>query len=149
MHENKCGAVAIQIVLASTHAGDRETLESLLAGSPWELIAVANVEQTLRALHRLSVPIALCDQNLDDQPWQETVRALIKARRKTSITVLTDAGGPGLWADLARRGGFDLLARPFERDQVYATLMCAYAQCRMSWPVITTQRPVPMANASK
>ena len=149
MHENKCSAVAIQIVLASTHAGDRKTLGSLLTGSPWELIAVANVEETVRTLHRVSVPIVLCDENLDDQPWQATVRALIKARRKTSVTVLTDAGGPGLWTDLARRGGFDLLVRPFERDQVYATLMCAYAQCRMSWPVITTRRAVPMATASR
>jgi DNA-binding NtrC family response regulator len=149
MHENKYRAVAIQIVLASTHAGDRETLESLLAGSPWELVAVANVGETVKALHRVSVPIVLCDQNLDDQPWHETVRALIKARRKTSVTVLTNAGGAGLWAELARRGGFDLLARPFERDQVFATLMCAYAQYRVSWPVVTTRRAVRMATASR
>ncbi len=148
MHGMRIKPAPIQIILATTYADDHETFESLLAGSPWELVGVASVADALDALHRVTVPIVFCDRDLDRQPWQQTVRALIKARRRTSVTVLTNSSGPGLWAELARRGGFDLLARPFEKEQVYATLLCAYAQCRMGSPVITARRSFPVTSLS-
>jgi len=131
---------AIQIILASAHSDDGDALQSLLTGSPWELIVVANVADAIRALHQITVPIVLCDQHLDGQPWQETIRALIKTRRRSSVTLLADLGGPRLYAEVARRGGFDLLERPFDKEQVYATLLCAYARGRTSWPLLSHRR---------
>jgi hypothetical protein len=75
------------------------------------LVGAASLEDAVAILHRVAVPIVFCD--------------LIKARRRAFITILANAGALGLCAEVARRGGFDLLARPFEREQVFATLMCA------------------------
>jgi DNA-binding NtrC family response regulator len=130
----------IPIVLASGHADDRETLNAILAGSPWELVCVANLREAIRALNRVTVPIVLLDQDLDGYPWQNAVKVLTGARPRTRVTVLAAEAGPLLSAEAARQSGFDLLRRPLDRQQVYATLTCAYAQFKTNWPFLTVSR---------
>ena len=148
MDSEKRKSMTIQVVLASARANDREGLDGLLTGTPWELIAAASLEEAVHALHQVTAPIVLCDRELDERPWQQTLRILTRARRRTCVIVLSNGGGPKLCSEVARLGGFDLLARPFERDQVYATLMCAYAQYRVGWPVLSRRQPVSMGSAS-
>jgi DNA-binding NarL/FixJ family response regulator len=143
MHVRKAKPSTIRVILASARDDDHEVLGALLEGGPWELKGARSVVETIAALDEVAVPIVLCDQDLELRPWWETMRVLLKARRKASVTILASAGAPELCADVARRGGFDLLLRPFEREQLYATLMCAYAQCRIGWPVLSQRGPVP------
>jgi DNA-binding NtrC family response regulator len=147
MHDETAKRETIQIVVASAHPEDRVTLTAILAGSPWELIGVSNLKDAVNALHRVTAPIVLLDQDLDGHPWQNSVAMLTRARRRTRVTLLATAGGPQLCAEVAREGGFDLLTRPFDREQVYTTLICAYAQGKTNWPVLSLGRPVPLASA--
>jgi DNA-binding NtrC family response regulator len=130
----------IRIVLASGHADDRETLNAILAGSPWELVGVASLREAITALHWVTAPIVLLDQDLDGSPWQNAVRLLTRVRPRTRVTILANDAGPHLCAEVARQGAFDLLTRPFDRQQVYATLTCAYAQFKTNWPFLTVSR---------
>ncbi len=140
-------AKAIQVVVASSKIEDWENLRSLLVGTPWELISAANRHEAVKALHRTALPIVLCDQNLDGEPWLRTFRALARTRRRTCVILLCNAGDPEICEDVIQSGAFDLLARPFQRDHLLATLLCAYSQCRMNWFPFTRVRLSPMASA--
>jgi DNA-binding NtrC family response regulator len=137
MVDERRKAITLPIVLASTRQDDGPGLTNMLEGTLWKLVPVSNLAEAVEALHRFSAPIVLCDQEFDRRPWRQIFRALMRARKRTSVVLLSSAAGPALCDEIARVGGFDLLSRPFERDQVIATLMCAYAQGKVGWPVLS------------
>ena len=139
---------AIPVVLASNRPDDHDSLEALLSGSPWQLLCVGSGREAAYLLHQVSVPIALCDLDLDDEPWQDTIRGLIKARRRACVVILASAAYSGVSSEVIGRGGFDLLTRPFERGQIFGTLFSAYAQYRVNWPLQVRRRPVPVTSTS-
>ncbi len=140
-------AKPIQVVVASAKIDDWENLRSLLFGTAWELISVTSRQEAVKALHRTTLPIILCDQHLDDEPWLATFRVLMRTRRRTCLILLCDSGDPEICEEAIRHGAFDLIARPFQRDHLLATLLCAYSQCRMNWFPFTRVRLSPMAPA--
>lgn len=126
-------AFKIQIVLASVRDDDRESLEAALSGTPWELILAQNREQAVQSLQQAPVPIVLCDASFDNLPWRVALRGLLRSRRRTCVILLSDDSSLELSTELVRRGGFDVLTRPFQKEEVFPTLVCAYTQCRVHW----------------
>lgn len=72
----------------------------------------------------------LCDEAFNKLPWQAMLRGRLRARWRARMILLTDDGRAELAGDLVRAGGFDFLTHPFDKDQVFATLISAYAQWR-------------------
>jgi DNA-binding NarL/FixJ family response regulator len=134
----------LQFVLASADPGDESGLRLLLEGTPWEPLPTLTGEDAVKALHEIALPIVLLNRDLDGRPWPETVRLLVKARRRTRVILLGDSGHSDA-KDLARSGAFDVLARPFEKDDLFATLICAYSQARMHWLSCTRVHASPVA----
>lgn len=128
----------IDIVLASSRDWDREMLEESLSGTPWRLVLASNLPQAIEALRHVTVPIVLCDGWFDNVPWQLLLRALRRERRRVCVILLAGPGPVEVWSELARRGGFDVLTRPFRREEVFPTLVSAYAHCRVSSPLART-----------
>jgi FixJ family two-component response regulator len=62
------------------------------------------------------------------------MRRLIKTRRGACVVLLSSVADQYLWDEVVHQGGFDLLTRPFRKEQVLSTLMFAYAHCRTPWP---------------
>ena len=134
----------IQLILASNDPDDEARLRALLAGTPWAVLAATTLDDAIRALHEIALPIVLLDRDFDHRSWPETTRALLKARRRTCVIVLGDAGPPDA-DDVLRRGGFDALARPLEKDELFATLISAYSTARMHWLSVSRvhANPIP------
>jgi DNA-binding response OmpR family regulator len=109
-------------------------LEESLSGTPWRLVAVSNLQQAVESLHRVAIPIVLATEEFDHLPWRTLLRALRRERRRASVILLADEGSAELSSEVIVRGGFDLLTRPFRREEVFPTLVSAYAQCRMPLP---------------
>jgi DNA-binding NtrC family response regulator len=124
----------IEIVLASNRDGDRQMLEESIGGTPWRLVTASNLQQALESLHRVAIPMVLCDGQFDQLPWRILLRTLRKERRRACVILLTDPGSPELLSEVLQRGGFDVLTRPFRREEVFPTLVSGYAQCRMAAP---------------
>ena len=72
----------------------------------------------------------LCDEAFNKLPWQAMLRGRLRARWRARMILLTHDGRAELAGDLVRAGGFDFLTHPFDKDQVFATLISAYAQWR-------------------
>jgi FixJ family two-component response regulator len=50
------------------------------------------------------------------------------------VILLSSVSDPYLWDEVAKRGGFDVLTRPFQRKAVLSMLVFAHPHCRTSWP---------------
>lgn len=134
----------IQFVLAGASPSDECLLRSILDGTPWEIHSTPALNETVRALHETALPIVLFDRTLDGRPWQETLRLLLRARRRVCAIVLGDGAHPQP-DEVIRRGAFDVLPRPFQKEEVLTMLLCAYSQARLHWLSFTRVRARPGA----
>ena len=125
----------MDVLLASSQQDDRRDLEAILKGSPWRLIAAAGCAEAEWAIHCLEVPIVLCDRDFSGAPWQESVRALVEARTGACVILLSNVTDQYLWDEVVKRGGFDVLTRPFEKQAVLSMLNFAHTHCRTGWPM--------------
>ena len=113
----------ISVLLATDCKRDRNSLEAILKGTPWALIETASRTEAMRFLRQTTASIVLCDRDLQDRPWQQTMLALLSVRRKTCFILLSSVGESNLRNEVVYRGGFDVLVRPFRKEQVLSMLI--------------------------
>jgi|ERR1041385_6331385 DNA-binding NtrC family response regulator len=124
----------VHILLASARAEDRRSLAAILDGTPWRLIETDDRAEAVKTLHGIEVPIVLCDRDLPGSPWQETIRTLIAARTNACVILVSNVADQYLWDEVVQRGGFDVLTRPFHKDQVLSMLDFAHTHWKTGWP---------------
>ncbi len=128
--------MTLEVLLATESAG--EGLRAAVAGTPWTFAEVTNASDAAESIRGMRAPIVLIDQDLAGSRWLDTLRLLRARRRGVCVIVLASPQGSAaadrrLREEVARRGGFDVLFRPFQRADVLSLLVFAYAQCRISW----------------
>lgn len=124
----------ISILLTSAQRDDARNLQTVLDGTLWSVIEAENRTEAVRRLKEKEVSIVLCDRDFGDAPWQQTMQELIAARRGVCVILLSGVADQYLWDEVVRLGGFDVLTRPFQREQVISLLMFAYTHWKTRWP---------------
>lgn len=126
--------VKIPLLIVTSHAEDVEELKAILHGTPWEVTDASHLDDPTAALRGAAIPIVLFDRDAAGPCWQASIQRLIKCRRGICVLLLSSVADQYLWDEVVHHGGFDLLTRPFRKDQVRSTLMFAYAHCKTPWP---------------
>jgi DNA-binding NtrC family response regulator len=124
----------IPLLIVTSRAEDVRELKLLLSETPWELTGISHLEDADAALKGAAVPILLFDRDSSGATWQSTMKRFIKLRRGACVVLLSNVSDQYLWEEVIQHGGFDLLTRPFRKEQVLSTLVFAYAHCRTPWP---------------
>ena len=124
----------ISVLIITSRFEDEAELKELLRDTSWELEAVPRMEDAAAALKAAAVPMLLFDGDTAGPHWREKMKALAISKRNTCVILLTNVSDPYLWEEVVQHGGFDLLTRPFRKEQVLSTLLFAYAHCRTPWP---------------
>lgn len=109
--------VEFPVLLAvSSDPRDPELLESNLHG--WRVQRADNCSQALAILSRSSCDVILCERDLPDGCWRDLLNGLGALRDAMPLVVMSAAADESMWAEVLREGGFDLLAKPLETDEV-------------------------------
>ena len=128
------GSRPVQVVLASGKQEDGGALETIVEGTQWSLTSVPDFASAAGALRRLAAPILLCDRDLPGVRWQDALRTFAAGSGGPCVILLSSVADQYLWDDVIERGGFDVLTRPFQKQQVLAMFDFALTHWR------TTQR---------
>jgi DNA-binding response OmpR family regulator len=70
--------------------------------------------------------VVLCEQNLRDGSWKDVLSIATGLRYAPPVIVTSRLADEHLWAEVLNLGGYDVLAKPFERDEVSRTLDLAW-----------------------
>lgn len=127
----------VSLLILSSRPEDFFELSELLRGTSMELAAAANMEEASNALRGGAFPIVLLDRDWSER-WQSAIAQITKMRRKTCVVLLSSVSDQYLWDETVQHGGFDILTRPFKKEQVTSTLHFAYVHARAPWPKIAT-----------
>ena len=118
----------ISVLVASPFAEDLEAFRLAFRafGLDWRLVAVRDCREAWAALHRDSVDVVVVEEEFPDGiAWRDLIREIAEMRGCQAVIVASRLADERLWAEVLNLGGYDLLAKPFDRDELVRVIAMA------------------------
>ena len=128
------------VLLASERDDDHQTLQALLHDTKWTVARALSWGEASSFCGRAVKPVVLVDRHFQGSDWRFTVSSLVNLEANSCLILLSDVSDPYLWNEVVQHGGFDVLARPFERSEVLRTLAFAQKHREAGWPALHSPR---------
>ncbi len=132
---------ALNIVLSvSPNDDDCASLERIFK-SDWTVIASATVASALSVLREIPIPIVICDCEITSGTWEDMLDISLLSDPPLVI-VTSRLADERLWAEALNLGAWDVLAKPFDADEVIriAGIACQRWQDRHSIYISRTRQ---------
>jgi DNA-binding NtrC family response regulator len=112
------GNSPVHVLAVAGQSAERQALHSLTANTQWKFREADSISSAMQAIitHNVGVIITACD--LPDGNWIDFLECLRTRRNAPRLIVYSPAADTRFWADVLSMGGYDVLATPFERDEV-------------------------------
>ena len=128
------------VLLASGRDDDYQALQAIFHNTKWSMVRALSWNEVSSFCERMVNPVVLIDRHFQSSNWRSTVSSLLNPPANRSLILLSDVSDPYLWNELVQHGGFDVIARPFERSEVLRTLAFAQRHYESGWPSLHTPR---------
>ena len=120
----------ITLLTVNSNVEDRQSLLSILDSNGWTIQGAKSIREAIRLL-KDRPSLILCEQNLPDGSWKDIFREAQKLDNPAPFVVVSRSADERLWAEVLNLGGFDVLLRPFVRNEVERVMNMA---CRHTVP---------------
>lgn len=135
MSEESSSQAAISILLMGFADGPRDALRAYLASPAWEVREVSTCRQAVKVLDEYACGVCICDSGIENGDWQSVLAHLGRRADPPNLIVSSRLADERLWAEVLNLGGYDVLAQPFERNEVLRVASMAWMSWRRSSPL--------------
>jgi DNA-binding response OmpR family regulator len=111
-------SLRIRVLSVSKDPQDHSTLRRILSGLPWLVSVAANCRQAVRQLSREKVSVIFCESLLEDGTWKSVLGHIRGNAHPPLLIVTSRVADEHLWAEVLNLGGYDVLAKPFNPEEV-------------------------------
>jgi DNA-binding response OmpR family regulator len=118
----------IRVLSISPDELDHSELQQILDQLPFHLTAVRSGREAAAFLDASQFDVILCECRLPDGSWIEILNRISAATTEPLLIVTSRLADASLWAEVLNLGGYDLLAKPFNRQEVRHVLTSAWVQ---------------------
>jgi DNA-binding NtrC family response regulator len=120
-----CASDRFVIAQVSATESDHESLRAVLNGSCWDLDHFRTYRETRGWLisHRCAVVISAC--RLPDGTWKDILELVMELSHPPNLIVSSRLADERLWAEVLDLGAYDLLATPFQAEEVVPVVSIA------------------------
>ena len=105
------------VLSVSPNDEDCASLEHIFK-SDWTVIASATVASALSVLREMPIPIVICDCDIWSGTWREMLDHIAFLPDPPLLIVTSRLADERLWAEALNLGAWDVLAKPFDKDEV-------------------------------
>jgi DNA-binding NtrC family response regulator len=105
------------LLSVSPNDEDCASLERIFE-SDWTVIASATVASALSLLREIVIPVVICDCDLSSGAWGEMLDHIALLPDAPLLIVTSRLADERLWAEALNLGAWDVLAKPFDADEV-------------------------------
>jgi DNA-binding NtrC family response regulator len=118
----------IRVLSVSPDENDHSELLRILDELPFHVTAVRSDREAAASLDSGQFDVILCECRLPDGTWLGILNRIAAATAKPLLIVTSRLADASLWAEVLNLGGYDLLAKPFNRQEVRHVLTSAWVQ---------------------
>lgn len=115
-----------EILLASPCPCDHKLLPEILNHSDWQWHRSQNCRQALALLRDHDVALLLCERDQADGCWLDLLKATRSLATFPSVVVWSRLADEHLWAEVLNLGAWDVLVKPFDREEVLRVAFLAW-----------------------
>jgi DNA-binding NtrC family response regulator len=116
----------ISILLVSSHAEDASAVRQILRNGAWRISIVPSVEDARQWLQTNEASVVLCERELADSNWRDVLALTQELPLPPMVVVTCRHADEDLWSDVLNSGGYDVLAKPFDKAEVTRVLGMAW-----------------------
>jgi DNA-binding response OmpR family regulator len=108
----------VSALLVGEFSEERVLVPEIFRNCGWRLFEAPNRRSALTALERNPVRVVIAESAVPAWDWRKVLRDLRKLPAPPQLVVTSRIADDHLWAEVLNVGGFDVLARPLDRDEV-------------------------------
>lgn len=112
---------AFAVLLLSSSDASRASLFSICAGRGWTVYEAGNSREALSLLDRHAISVVIVDEQ-----WREVLLDVTSKPKSPCVIVTAAFADEALWAEVLNLGGFDVLAQPFDANEVIRITQAAF-----------------------
>jgi DNA-binding NtrC family response regulator len=116
----------VSVLFASQHQQDRKALSSIFGNTRWKLDTASSLKEVETQLSRGHHRIVVSDCRVADATWREVFERLGSYDHKPLLIVSSAHADDSLWAEVLNAGAYDVLAKPFDSQEVYRVISLAW-----------------------
>lgn len=117
-HSSKPTGHAGEVLAIIVSPQDRETVRDYALTIGWELKLLETVDQALSRAGSQAVALVIMDRDLSEHDWRVSVQRLAKARGNPCVILASSVVDPYLFQELVKQGGFDVVPKPIQRNEL-------------------------------
>ncbi len=121
------------MLLVSSEEKAQEELRDIFQKTKWALRRVSSYEETAKELKKDPPSVVICEEELEDGKWQD-ILVLVEECGSPLIVAAAyndDVVNNGhLWSEVLNLGGYDVLARPLDNEEVFRIVAGAWRYWR-------------------
>ncbi len=106
------------VLIISPCAEDHEFFSSVFDLPSWKAYRAWSYREALKWLMRDRMTLIICDFHLPDGDWKDVLSQAQVLPEPPCVVLASRLASDALWADVLNLGGFDLLEKPFVREEV-------------------------------
>ncbi len=127
MWKKLAGDVENSTLVVSSDDGDTQILTGMLEPRSWRVRGARTFQEALRLLRGAERPTVIaCERELPDGSWRDLFQFLsTKLKNPPPLVVVSRQADEALWAEVLNVGGYDVLAKPFDDDEVHRVMNMA------------------------
>jgi DNA-binding NtrC family response regulator len=101
---------------------DHMSLQAIVGHSTWTLFKAHSVSAALALLQRHEISVILCESDLMPGTWIDMLENIGRLPHPPSLIVTSKHADDHLWSEALNLGGWDVLAKPFDRSEVFRSV---------------------------
>ena len=107
----------IVLLAVTPWLADQESLRRIAARQGWELIVADTLAEAKTILTRRTIPVILCDRDLPDVDWTESLRAFLEPAGSRCVVLISAVNDEYLLREVVHRGGYDVILKPLQEEE--------------------------------
>lgn len=123
--KDESSRAALCLVALTSAEIEQNVLREAAERQHWEVGFAGSCEEAWRQADRLRAPVILCDRDVPGVAWREAVGILAALPHRPTVVLISQVADEYLWHELFRTGGFDVLRKPLQADEVSRVLKLA------------------------
>lgn len=119
------------ILLVEDEKAQRDIVSTILCGEGYEVTALPNLKEGLRAFQEGCFDAILTDLKLPDGDGIDLLRIAVRERPALSVVIMTAHGTVDTAVEAMKLGAFDYLTKPLERDELLVVVKNAVEKTKL------------------